>query len=52
MSQLDYDNPLIVRYASRQMSQIWGPQKKFSTWRRLWVYLAKAERDLGLPISA
>ncbi len=51
MSQSDYDNPLIARYASRQMSQIWGPQKKFSTWRRLWVYLAKAERELGLPIT-
>lgn len=51
MSQLDYDNPLITRYASREMSQLWGPQKKFSTWRRLWLFLARAERQLGLPIT-
>ncbi|MFO0455816.1 MAG: adenylosuccinate lyase [Planctomycetota bacterium] len=51
MSQLDYDNPLITRYASREMSQLWGPQKKFSTWRRLWLFLARAERQLGLAIS-
>ncbi|MFM7739830.1 MAG: adenylosuccinate lyase, partial [Planctomycetota bacterium] len=51
MSQLDYDNPLITRYASREMSQLWGPQKKFSTWLRLWLFLARAERQLGLAIS-
>ena len=51
MSQLDYDNPLITRYASREMSQLWGPQKKFSTWRRLWLFLARAERQLGLAIT-
>jgi adenylosuccinate lyase len=43
-----YDNPLITRYASRQMSELWGPQRKFSTWRRLWVALAEAEQELGL----
>ena len=47
-----YDNPLTARYASRQMSSLWGPQRKFSTWRRLWVALAEAEAELGLPISA
>lgn len=46
-----YDNPLIGRYASREMSLLWGPQRKFSTWRRLWVALAEAEQELGLPIS-
>src|SRR5947207_1960911 len=46
-----YDNPLIGRYASDEMSRLWGPQKKFSTWRRLWVMLAEAEAELGLPIS-
>ena len=51
MSQLEYDNPLITRYASREMSQLWGPQKKFSTWRRLWLFLARAERQLGLAIT-
>ena len=47
-----YDNPLVSRYASSQMSRIWSPQRKFSTWRRLWVALAEAEAELGLPISA
>src|SRR5438105_1941596 len=43
-----YDNPLITRYASREMAELWGPQRKFSTWRRLWVALAEAEHELGL----
>jgi adenylosuccinate lyase len=47
-----YDNPLIGRYASAAMSELWSPQRKFSTWRRLWVALAEAEAELGLPISA
>ena len=46
-----YDNPLIRRYASRAMAGLWSPQAKFSTWRRLWVALAEAERALGLNIS-
>jgi adenylosuccinate lyase len=48
---LTYDNPLIGRYASREMSELWGPQRKFSTWRKLWVALAEAEAELGLNIS-
>ncbi len=47
-----YDNPLIGRYASPEMATLWGPQRKFSTWRRLWVALAEAEAELGLPITA
>jgi adenylosuccinate lyase len=43
-----YDNPLVTRYASREMAELWGPQRKFSTWRRLWVALAEAERELGM----
>ena len=43
-----YDNPLVSRYASPEMAQLWGPQRKFSTWRRLWLALAEAERELGL----
>lgn len=46
-----YDNPLIGRYASVEMSQLWSPQTKHSTWRRLWVALAEAEKELGLDIS-
>jgi adenylosuccinate lyase len=44
-----YDNPLVTRYASREMAELWGPRRKFSTWRRLWVALAEAEYELGLP---
>jgi adenylosuccinate lyase len=46
-----YDNPLTARYASPEMSALWSPQRKFSTWRRLWVALAEAEAELGLPIT-
>ncbi len=47
-----YENPLITRYASPAMSEIFSPQRKFSTWRRLWVALAEAEAELGLPVSS
>jgi adenylosuccinate lyase len=47
-----YDNPLVGRYASREMSELWGPRRKFSTWRKLWVVLAEAEAELGLIVSA
>src|SRR5262245_54370424 len=46
-----YENPLTGRYASLEMSALWSEQRKFSTWRRLWVVLAQAERELGLPIT-
>lgn len=47
-----YDNPLIARYASKEMSKLWSPQRKFSTWRKLWVALAEAEAELGLAVTA
>ncbi len=43
-----YDNPLIGRYASKAMSERWGPLRKFRTWRRLWLWLAEAESELGM----
>lgn len=46
-----YENPLISRYSSDEMAQIWSDQKKFSTWRRLWIMLAESEQELGLPIT-
>jgi adenylosuccinate lyase len=46
-----YDNPLIARYASKEMSALWSPQTKHATWRKFWVALAEAERELGLDIS-
>jgi adenylosuccinate lyase len=51
MTHDQYENPLTGRYASREMSALWSEQRKFSTWRRLWVALAEAERELGLPIT-
>ncbi len=46
-----YQNPLIDRYSSKEMLAIFSPQKKFSTWRRLWIALAESEKELGLPIT-
>ncbi|MGO9464478.1 MAG: adenylosuccinate lyase, partial [Isosphaeraceae bacterium] len=46
-----YDNPLVSRYASQTMARLWSAQVKFSTWRRLWVALAEAQRSLGLNIT-
>lgn len=43
-----YENPLVTRYASREMAELWGARRKFTTWRRLWVALAEAEHELGL----
>ncbi len=45
---LVYDNPLVTRYAGREMAERWGPLRKFRTWRRLWLALAEAEAELGL----
>ena len=46
-----YENPLITRYASREMSHIFSDDMKFKTWRRLWIALAEAESEMGLPIT-
>ena len=46
-----YENPLNTRYASAEMSRLFSDQRKFSTWRRLWVILAEAEHEMGLPVS-
>jgi adenylosuccinate lyase len=46
-----YDNPLVTRYASRDMAELWGPRRKFGTWRRLWVALAEAQQELGLTAA-
>eukprot|EP00099_Drosophila_melanogaster_P022956 NP_650586.2 adenylosuccinate lyase [Drosophila melanogaster] len=46
-----YKSPLSTRYASKEMQFLFSDQNKFSTWRRLWVWLAKAESRLGLEIS-
>lgn len=46
-----YESPLCGRYASKEMRQLYSPRRKFTTWRRLWVALAEAEMELGLPIT-
>ena len=46
-----YENPLCKRYASREMQEIFSDDRKFSTWRRLWIALAESEKELGLDIS-
>ncbi len=43
-----YASPLVERNASREMAELFGAQKKFSTWRKLWLELAKAQKKLGL----
>ena len=46
-----YENPLCKRYASREMQEIFSDNRKFSTWRRLWIALAESEQELGLDIT-
>ncbi len=46
-----YVSPLVERNASKEMAELFGAQKKFNTWRRLWLELAKAQKKLGLPIT-
>ena len=46
-----YTSPLVERNASKEMAELFGPQRKFSTWRRIWLELAKAQRRLGVGIS-
>lgn len=46
-----YKSPLSIRYASPEMLRLFSEQYKISTWRRLWVALAQAQRELGLPIT-
>ena len=46
-----YVSPLSERYASKEMQYIFSPDKKFKTWRKLWIALAETEKELGLPIT-
>lgn len=46
-----YESPLNSRYSSKEMKYIFSPDKKFKTWRKLWIALAEAEKELGLEIT-
>ncbi len=46
-----YESPFCTRYASKEMQYVFSADKKFTTWRRLWVALARAQMKLGLPIT-
>ena len=51
MSTDRYQTPLAERYASKEMQYIFSPDKKFRTWRKLWIALAETEKELGLDIT-
>ncbi len=46
-----YKNPLVTRYASKEMLELFSSDTKFRTWRKLWIALAEAQKELGLPIT-
>ena len=51
MNRETYENPLITRYASQEMSHIFSDDRKFRLWRKLWIALAESEKELGLPVT-
>jgi adenylosuccinate lyase len=46
-----YENPLITRYASKEMARLWSSHRRISYWRQLWVWLAESQKELGLLIT-
>lgn len=51
ISEKVYENPLITRYASREMASLWSTERRIGLWRELWIILAETEKELGLAIS-
>ena len=52
MSNDRYTSPLSERYASKEMQKLFSPDKKFRTWRKLWIALAEAENELNSKVQA
>ena len=46
-----YNNPLITRYASKEMQRAFSDEKRFKLWRKLWIALAESEMELGLTVT-
>ena len=46
-----YTSPLATRNASEEMLRLWSPRHKFNTWRRIWLAVAEAQHELGLPVT-
>ena len=46
-----YENPLCERYAGKRMQEIFSPDRKFSTWRKLWVALAESQKELVISLT-
>jgi len=51
MQKNTYESPLLSRYSSNEMLFLFSPQFKHQTWRKLWIWLAEGEKELGLPIT-
>ena len=51
MEHNTYNSPFNARYASKEMQYIYSPDFKFKTWRKLWIALAEAEKELGIDIT-
>ncbi|MCA9244904.1 MAG: adenylosuccinate lyase [Phycisphaerales bacterium] len=49
--EVSFQNPLVTRYASRDMAALWSGQSRYGTWRRVWLAAAEAQHALGLPIT-
>ncbi len=47
-----FEHPLIERYAGREMAQLFSPRSRHGAWRDLWIALAEAQMELGLPVTA